>query len=324
MLFRSEIAELWRTDNLVNRPFLLVNSITQADGSVQPAGPVGYTKPPQVSPALAAIIQMSDADMRDVLGNPEGANQLMSNVSAQAIEQIQSRVDMQAFIYMSNFAKAMKRCGEVWLSMAREVYVEEGRSMKTIGQQGEVSSVKLQEPMINAAGAFELANDLSRASFDVVADVGPATQSRRDKMRKELMSILAVTKDPQTASIVEQMLLMQMDGEGLDGAREYFRKRLVQAGVEKPTEEEAQQLAQAAANQQPDPQALYLQAAAQEAQARAMKAQADTQLAIAKSEETKAKTVETLANVNVSAQSQAIKTAEAIARATTARPVPQS
>lgn len=320
----GEIAELWRTDNLVNRPFLLVNSITNADGSTQPAGPVGYTKPPQVAPALAAIIQMSDADMREVLGNPEGADKLLSGVSAQAIEAVSNRVDQQAFIYMSNFAKAMKRCGEVWLSMAREVYVEEGRRMKTIGATGEVGSVELQKPTIGATGGIELANDLSRASFDVVSEVGPATQSRRDKMQREFLALLGLTKDPQTAAVVEQYLLMNMDGEGLADMREFFRKKLVQMGAVKPSDEEMQQMAAAAQNAQPDPQALYLQAAAQEAQARAMKAQADTQLAIANSEKTKAETVKTLASVNISAQDQAIKTAEAIARATSARPATQS
>lgn len=320
----GEIAEQWRTDNIVNRPFLLVNPITQADGSVQPAGPVGYTKPPQVSPALAAIVQMSDADMRDVLGNPEGADKLVSGVSGKAVEAVTNRIDMQAFIYMSNFAKAMKRCGEIWLSMARDVYVEEKRKMKTIGEQGEVSSVELQRPTINARGGYTIENDLSRASFDVVAEVGPATQSRRDATQRQLLSLLQLTKDPQTAGVVEQMLLMQMDGEGLGDMRDFFRKRLVQAGVVKPTDEEAQELAAAQQQQQPDPQALYLQAAATEAQARAMKAQADTALAVAKSEETKAKTVETLANVKISAQSQAIKTAEAIARATTAQSTPQA
>lgn len=320
----GEIAEQWRTDNIVNRPFLLVNPITQADGSVQPAGPVGYTKPPQVSPALAAIVQMSDADMRDVLGNPEGADKLVSGVSGKAVEAVTNRIDMQAFIYMSNFAKAMKRCGEIWLSMARDVYVEEKRKMKTIGEQGEVSSVELQRPTINARGGYTIENDLSKASFDVVAEVGPATQSRRDATQRQLLSLLQLTKDPQTAGVVEQMLLMQMDGEGLGDMRDFFRKRLVQAGVVKPTDEEVQELASAAQQQQPDPQALYLQAAAAEAQARAMKAQADTALAVAKSEETKANTVKTLATVDIDRQAQAIKTAEAIARATTARPAPQS
>ena len=311
--------QLWATDNLTNNAYLLLNPVTQADGSVAPAGPVGYTKPPQVAPAMAALIQLSDTDMRDVLGNPEGADKLVSNTSAEAIDMVSQRVDNQSFIYVSNFAKSMKRCGEIWLAMARDVYVEEGRSMKTIGTQGEVSTVELQRPTMGAGG-FTLENDLSRAKFDVVAEVGPATTSKRQAIRKELLALAAISKDPQTQSIIEQQLMMNLDGEGMSEMRDYFRKKLVQAGVLKPTDEEAQQLAAAQANAQPDPQALYLQAAAAEAQAKAMKAQADTALAVAKSEETKANTVKTLASVNISAQSQAIKTAEAIARATTARP----
>jgi hypothetical protein len=316
--------QLWASDNLTNNAYLVLNPITQADGSTQPAGPVGYTKPPQVAPAMAALIQLSDTDMRDVLGNPEGADKLVSNTSAQAVDMVSQRVDLQSFIYMSNFAKSVKRGGEIWLAMAREVYVEEGRRMKAIGETGEVSSVEIMKPTIGETGAFELSNDLSRAAFDVAVNVGPATSSKRQAMRRELLALAAVSQDPATRGIIEQQLMMNIDGEGMADIRDFFRKKLVQGGVLKPTDEEAREMAAAMQNAQPDPQALYLRAAAQEAQARAMKAQADTQLAIAKSEETKAKTVETLASVNISAQSQAIKTAEAIARATTAQPQPQA
>ena len=112
--------QLWASDNLTNNAYLILNPITQTDGSTQPAGPVGYTKPPQVAPAMAALIQLSDTDMRDVLGNPEGADKLVSNTSAQAIDMVSQRVDLQSFIYMSNFAKSVKRGGEIWLAMARE------------------------------------------------------------------------------------------------------------------------------------------------------------------------------------------------------------
>lgn len=314
--------ELWSNDNLTNNAYLLLNPITNVDGSTAPAGPVGYTKPPQVAPAMAALIQLSDSDMRDVLGNPEGADKLVSNVSAEAVDAVTQRVDNQAFIYVSNFAKSMKRCGEIWLSMAREVYVEEGRAMKAVGEQGEVSTVELQVPKMGPRG-YVLENDLSRAKFDVASSVGPATASKRQATRRELLALAAITKDPATAQIIEQQLMMNLDGEGMGDLREFFRKKLVQSGVLKPTDQEAQELAAAQANAQPDPQALYLQAAAQEAQARALKAQADTQLAVAKSEEVKAKTVETLAGINISAQSQAIKTAEAIARALPRDPQPR-
>jgi hypothetical protein len=312
--------QMWTNDNLVNYPFMLLNPITQADGSVTPAGPVGYTKPAQVPPAMAALLQVTEQDMQDTLGSPQAADKLVSNISGKTVEAIQTRLDAQNFVYTSNFAKAMKRCGEVWLGMAREIYVEEGRKMKSVGPDGEVSSVELQRPIIAEAGTMELENDLSRASFDVKAEVGPSTQSKRDATVRTIAGALAASTDPQVKGVLELMLAMNIEGEGMADVRPFFRKKLVTMGVLEPTQEEAQQMAAAAQQQQPDPQTLYLQSAAAEMQARATKAQADTALAIAKSEETKAKTVETLANVNISAQSQAIKTAEAIARATSARP----
>ena len=315
---------MWEQDNLRNFPYLLLNRLTNADGSQALSGPLGYTKPPQVPPALAALIQIAEQDMRDVLGNAEAGEQVRANVAAETVAAVQQRLDMQTFIYVSNFAKAMKRCGEVWLGMAREVYVEEGRTMKTVDAEGAASAVELLQPTIGETGAVEMANDLSRARFDVAVDVGPSSQSKRSATVRTLTPLIAVASDPQTKAVLEALAMMNIEGEGVSDVRAFFRKKLVQMGAVKPSEQEAQEMAAAMQNAQPDPQALYLQAAAQEAQARAMKAQADTQLAIAKSEETKAKTVETLANVNVSAQSQAIKTAEAIARATTARPVTQS
>jgi hypothetical protein len=312
--------QMWTNDNLVNYPFMLLNPVTQADGSTNPMGPVGYTKPAQVPPAMAALLQVTEQDMQDTLGSPQAADKLVSNISGKTVEAIQTRLDAQNFVYTSNFAKAMKRCGEVWLGMAREIYVEEGRKMKSVGPDGEVSSVELQRPIIAEAGTMELENDLSRASFDVKAEVGPSTQSKRDATVRTIAGALAASTDPQVKGVLELMLAMNIEGEGMADVRPFFRKKLVAMGVLEPTQEEAQQMTAAAQQQQPDPQTLYLQSAAAEMQARATKAQADTALAIAKSEETKAKTVETLANVNISAQSQAIKTAEAIARATSARP----
>ena len=80
------------------------------NGQSVASGPVGYTEAPDVPPALAALLQVTESDLSELLGNNSGADQLRSNVSGLAVEQIQARVDMRTFIYMSNMAKAIKRC----------------------------------------------------------------------------------------------------------------------------------------------------------------------------------------------------------------------
>ena len=312
---------MWSEDNLRNYPYLLINPITDAAGQTSVSGPVGYTKPPVVPPALAALLQISETDLKDLTGDQAQADKMVSGISGKAVEMIQSRIDGQAFIYMDNFAKARRRGGEVWLSMARDTYVESGRRMKAIGAQDQMQSVELLRPVMTQEGGIEVENDLSRASYDVVATVGPASSSKRAATVRALTGMMAITNDPQTQQVLQGMALMNMEGEGISEVRDYFRKRLVQMGVIKPTDEEAAQMAAAAKGQQ-DPQALFLQAAAEEAIAKAAKARADTVATVADAELTRAKTVETLSKVDVQETRQTLDILDKLGQPQTpARPV---
>jgi hypothetical protein len=68
-------------------------------------------------------------------------------------------------------------------------------------------------------------------------------------------------------------------------------------GAIKPTDEEAKEMEAAAANQPPDPNAMYLQAAAQSQLADAANKQANTELTHAKVGQTNADTITKLASV---------------------------
>lgn len=301
---------MWADDNIKNFPYLLVNPITDANGNQAISGPIGYTKPPQIPQALAALLQITEQDMQDLLGNQQAGEELQPNVSGKAVELIQNKLDMQTFIYMSNMSKAVKRSGEIWLSMARDVLVEEGRKMKSIGPQNEMQSVELAKPMVNEKGEIETENDLSEAEFDINVDVGPSSASKRAATVRALTGMASLTDDPETKQVLGAMAMMNMEGEGITEVRDYFRKKLLRMGVVKPTEEEQQTMAEEQANQQPDPNSQYLQAAADEASANATQARAKTILTVAQADETKAKTMKTLADVDSSEQRQAMEVIE--------------
>lgn len=298
---------MWAEDNIKNYPYLLINPLTDVNGNQAVSGPVAYTKPPQVPPAMAALLQITEQDMQDLLGNQQAGEQLQPNISGKAVELIQSKLDMQAFIYMSNMAKAVQRCGEIWLGMAKDVYVEEGRKMKGVGKQGEVSTVELVRPIIGESGERELENDLSEAKFDVAVEVGPSSSSKRAATVRAITGMMTITQDPETLQVLGAMAMMNMEGEGISEVRDYFRKKLLRMGVVEPTEEEATAMAEEQANAQPDANTLYLQAAAQEATSAAEKNQADTVLNLAKAEETRAKTLKTITEVDATEQKQALE-----------------
>ena len=302
---------MWAEDNIKNYPYLLINPITGPDGSQQVGGPVAYTRSAVIPPALAGLLQLTEQDMNDILGNPQGADKMVANISGKAVEAIQSRVDMQTFIYMSNQAKMVRRVGEIWLGMARDVYVEPGRKMKTVGLMGEMAGVELMKPTINEeTGEIENDNDLSEASFDVVSSVGPSFVSRREATVRSITNMIAVSDDPETRQVLTSMAMMNMEGEGIDDVRTYFRKKLVQLGVMKPTEEEAQEMMAAMEGQPQDPNAIFLQAAAEEAVAKAAKARADTVETVAAAELKRAQTIETLSKVDLQEQKQAMEAAQ--------------
>jgi hypothetical protein len=304
---------MWAEDNLRDYPYLLINPITGPDGNTQAVGPVGYTKSAAIPPAMAALLAITEQDMQDILGNPQGADKIVSGVSGKAVEMIQTRVDMQTFIYMSNFAKGMKRCGEIWLGMAKEIYTEDKRKMKTISPTGQAGMVELMQPMIDTqSGAVVMANDLSSATFDVVAEVGPSSSSKRAATVRALTGMLQITSDPETAQVLTSMAMMNMEGEGVGDANAYFRKKLLRMGVVKPTDDEAQELMAEMQGQPQDPNAMYLQAAAEEATAKAAKARADTVETVASAELKRAQTLETLGKVDQTAQDMAMTNAKSV------------
>jgi hypothetical protein len=308
---------MWSEDNLRNYPYLLLNTVTDANGGEVLSGPVGYTKPPQIPPALAGLLQITEQDMSDLLGKPDAAEEVVSNVSGKAVELIQQRLDMQTFIYMSNMSKAIKRCGEIWLSMARDILVEPGRKMKAVGVGGELSSIEMGKPILNVeTGEVEYENDLSNAKFDVAVEVGPASATKRSATVRSLLGMIQLAPDPETQQVLTSMAMMNMDGEGIGEVRAYFRDKLIKMGVIQPTEQEGEKLlAEMQAAQQPDPQAQYLQAAAMEAQAKAGQAQANTEYTLARAEETRAKTVEVLAGIQQKERTNVVNTAKALQEA---------
>ena len=308
---------MWADDNLRNFPYLLVNPITAPDGSQTVSGPVAYTRSAQIPPAMAALLQITEQDMQDILGSSQQADKMVSNISGKAVEMIQTRVDMQTYIYMSNFAKGMKRCGEIWLSMAKDIYVEEGRRMKVIGRTEDVETVELMQPMVSETGEVVMQNDLSQAKFDVIVDVGPSSSSKRASTVRALTGMMAITDDAQTKQVLQAMAMMNMEGEGIGDVRDFFRKQLLRMGVVKPTEQEAEQLMaeQQAQGEQQDPNAIFLQAAAEEAVAKAAQARASTIKTVADAGLSRAKTAETLAKTGVEQQNMVLTEIEAAQQA---------
>lgn len=285
--------QIWRDDNIKNYPYLLINPITDAIGNEVAQPPVGHTQPPVIPPAMAALLQVTDQDIKELLGNQEMGEQVRANLSGDLMEMVQSKLDMQTYIYMSNMSKAMRRCGEVWLSMAKDLMVEESRKAKGISDSGNIEYLEISKPFLNKdTNEVEYLNDISKAKIDVRVSVSPSTTTKKAKTVRDLTKVLPVITDPELQQVLGATIVLNSDGEGLGDIKSYIRAKLIKMGAVKPDEKELQQLQQEMQNIQPSANDIYLQNAAQNEQAKAMKAQADTQKTVAEIEKVKAETVE--------------------------------
>lgn len=292
--------QMWQDDNIKNYPYLLINPITDPNGQEAVSGPVAYTRVPQIPPAMAALLQITEDDINDLLGNQQDGEQLAGNISTETAHLVQNRLDMQTFIYMSNFAKAMKRCGEVWLSMGKDVYVEEEREMDTLTEDGESGSITLMKPIMDeSTSEVVYLNDFSKAKMKVVTDVGPSSTTRRMATVRALTTMLGTAADPETQQVLSAMIMMNMEGEGVEEVRGYFRDKLIRMGVVKPTEEEQRELAAEQANAKPTPQDQYFEAAAMREQSEAVKNQVEVVSEQAKADKLRAETQEILSQLDL-------------------------
>ncbi len=302
---------LWAEDNVKNNPYLVADPLCNPDGSVAVPGPTGYLEPPEVPAAMAALVQMSEQDINDILGNVQDVQEVQQNVSGKAIELVQTRIDMQAYIYISNLGKAIKRAGEVWLSKMKDIAIEPNRKMKGINAQG-----KNQQLIINKSafdeetGIVKTTNKFADADHDITIDIGPSSASRREATVRAVTGMLQMVQDPTSQQVLSSLALMNMEGEGIEDVRQYFRGQLLQMGVVKPTPEESKQLAakQAeAANQPPTPEQQLELAEAQESQADAQRAIAEAKRAEAQAHLEVAKAMEIIKKMHIPEQEHILK-----------------
>lgn len=286
----------WASKEVERKPYLTINPTKDANGNVVGVGPQAYTKAPVIPQAMGALIESSGALIGELTGNQSNGEQLVSNVSTEAVEMVQDKVDAQAYIYLDNFSKTIAHVGRIWLSMAQVVYDEENREMSGVSHDDSDSKVVINKPTIKD-GQLAYENDMQGGKYKVTVDIGEAFSTQRDKTIKRLLNLLPMIQDPQMQSALLNTILANQDGEGMHDLAKFARKNNINMGITEPDEQEAKEMAeaqQAAQNQPPDAQTQYFEAEAAKALAGAEKAKADTQKTLAEVDETRADTAKTL------------------------------
>ncbi|MEV5197403.1 portal protein, partial [Streptomyces clavifer] len=292
----------WEARNKKRPAFLPLREVKDKAGNIiAGATPAGYTQPAVMNQALAALLQQSSADIQEVTGGSQAMQQMPSNVAQETVNNLMNRADMASFIYLDNMAKCLKRAGEVWLSMAREVYGSE-REVRVVNEDGTDDIALMNAQVVDRqTGRVVALNDLSTGRYDVTVDVGPSYTARRDATVSVLTNVLnsMLPTDPLRPAI-QGIIMDNLDGEGLEDFKEFNRKQLLTSGIAKPRNQEEQQIvqqAQMAAHNQTNPEMVLAQAQMVAAEAENKKADNATRETVIKAFTAQQDAQESQANV---------------------------
>jgi hypothetical protein len=275
-------SDQWARRGIDRLAFLTLNPGVDENGNELPLNAPPMLEPASVDPVAAALLQITSADITDLTDSDDGADEVKSNVSHEAMDLAATRTDEKSSGYMDNFRLTMEWCGRIYLGMAREIYVEEERELETRDPDGEASQAILNQPKTDG-DSFRTINDFSIGKFNVVADVTESSATKRDKTVRKALGVaqIAGAETPlgQAALITA---VANMDGDGMDDFKKFTRKLGLQQGVFQPNEQEQREMAEAAEQQgqaQPDAaeQALMARAGKDAASAELDKAKTQTE-----------------------------------------------
>lgn len=264
-------------------PYYLLNRTDENNADLPPS-PVAYMENAEVSQADALLLEVATEAAKSTARVGVDTDAANGQVAFDTVNQLNSRIDLETYVFQDNLAIAMRRDGEIYASIAAEIY-DTNRTVTTTAEDGGENQIELmQEELDFRKGEMIVRNDI-RGKYETFTDVGPSFQSQKDAARAEIGEL--ITKVPPEYPIWNVMMLTyanMMEGKGVEYIRDYANKELIVNGLKKPeTEEEQQWLmeAQQAAQSNQDPMMVAAQAEQKKAEAELVNAQnrmAETQI----------------------------------------------
>jgi hypothetical protein len=195
----------WAMANIKSMPVLRYK---QTDIEGRPAtAPVRLQPEPPPAGIMEAAGEINN-DLQTVLGIFDPAQQMMGNVSGKALAGQQQQVDLSNFHFYDNMTRSIKHTGKIILDLIPKIY-DTKRVMRILGDDGKPDMTTIND--LQATG--EVLNDVTVGEYDVVMDVGPGYNSKRQAAVEAMMPLMAQQEVFQAAG---DLLFRNMDFPGAD------------------------------------------------------------------------------------------------------------
>lgn len=212
----------WENANRENRPYLEYNADPQA------GGPPQRQQPPVSSQGIAVGLQGALAGLQATTGIYNSSLGAASNeTSGKAITARQREGDTGTYVYVEHFSQAIAVTAKIVVDLIPRVY-DTTRQMRIIGEDGDEELVEINKPTDlaempdggdgDAEAIQRILNDVTVGSYDVVVEMGPSYNTRREEARDGMIAFLQAA--PQAAPLVLDLIAKMQDWPLADDVRE--------------------------------------------------------------------------------------------------------
>lgn len=226
----------WSRANTSNSPFLRFN--------IDPDYPQGRPERamgPEVPQAYMALAAHDAEDIRQTTGyfNPALDQQTAAGdaESGRALRTRLMTADSGSYEFLDNFAKAVQYTWHVMICMI-PVHYDTARTVRLLGMDGREQFADLDPDV------------LKKGKFDVTVTLGPVYATARMEAVEGMME--AAEAMPIIKELAPDIIVRNLDVQGVDEVEKRVRLHLIRAGIVAPTEQDQQMLAEFP-QQEPDP-----------------------------------------------------------------------
>ena len=196
----------WEQANTKNFPYLPYEPDTKNGGAAPQR-----VQPPVSSQGILDGLTMAREDLRAVIGIYDaGLGRPSNETSGKAILARQREGDVGSYLYIDNFARAVRQTGNIINDLIPHVYDTE-RTIRIMGEDGkiDVMAINKAQGIDPASGDTLFAHDITAGSYDVVATMGPSYTTRREEARDGMTSFIQAA--PQTAPLILDLIAKAQD-----------------------------------------------------------------------------------------------------------------
>jgi len=200
----QQYQDVWETANTANHPYLVYTP----DGAAPPPQRV---PPPVSSQGIDEGVALAAEDMKAVTGIYDASLGAKSNESSgKAILARQREGDTGTYVYIDNFARAIRYTGKILIDLIPKVY-DTARTIRIIGEDGKVDVVDINKPqgLAEDGETTIYKNDVTVGSYDVVLEMGPSYNTRREEAKEGMTAFLQSA--PDTAPLIIDLIAKAQD-----------------------------------------------------------------------------------------------------------------